>query len=157
MVKGACMAGGHAWQGDMHGRGCAWWGHAWQGGMHGGGVHGRKGVHGRGCVWQGACMAGGHAWLGCAWQGGMCGRRNGHCSGRYASYCNAFLFVTEFAEFGETFRKNSIVLIHTDHFLVLYISGFNIHKEYKILDINTFMGKLLKKGRQRLIQDFFPF
>ena len=57
----------------------------------------------------------------------------------------------------ETFRKNSIVLIHTDHFLVLYISGFNIHKEYKILHINTFMGKLLKKGRQRLIQGFFPF
>ena len=46
--RGACMAGGHAWQvgmhgrgqacmaeGGMHGRGCMWWGHAWHGGMHG--------------------------------------------------------------------------------------------------------------------------
>ena len=27
-----------------------------------------------------------------AWQGGLRGRRDGHCSGRYASYWNAFLF-----------------------------------------------------------------
>ena len=44
------------------------------GGVRGGGVHGRR-----------ACVAGG-----CAWQGGMHGR-GGHCSGRYASYRNAFL------------------------------------------------------------------
>ena len=25
-------------------------------------------------------------------QGGVCGRRDGHCSGRYTSYWNAFLF-----------------------------------------------------------------
>ena len=31
---------------------------------------------------EGACMAGG---------GGVHGRRDGHCSGRYASYWNAFL------------------------------------------------------------------
>ena len=70
---GACVAGsmcgrgggGDEWQGDMHGMGCVW-----QGGMHG-----------RGHVWWG------HAWL-----GGMCGRRDGHCSGRYASYWNAFLW-----------------------------------------------------------------
>ena len=38
---GACMAGGHPWQGVMHGRGeCVAGGH----------------------VWQGACMVGGHAW-----------------------------------------------------------------------------------------------
>ena len=68
MVKGACMAnGGYAWQ---------------------------RGV----CVAKGTCVAGGHAWQGgmhgkgCAWQGGMRGRRHGHCSGRYASYWNAFLY-----------------------------------------------------------------
>ena len=32
---------------------------------------------------KGACVAGG---------GGVRGRRDGHCSGRYASYWNAFLF-----------------------------------------------------------------
>ena len=42
-----------------------------------GGVHG-GGVHGRGCVHGG---------------GGMRDRRNGHCSGWYASYWNAFLFL----------------------------------------------------------------
>ena len=90
------------------------------GGMHGGrgrrGVHGR-GVHGRGACLAvrvcmaggvhgggGACMAGGmygeHVWqrgdMHCAggrgW-GGMHDRRNGHCSGRYASYWNAFLSI----------------------------------------------------------------
>ena len=51
------------WQGGMHGKG-----HAWQGGVHG--MHG--GV---------TCMAGGM----------RCGR-DSHCSGRYASYWNSFLF-----------------------------------------------------------------
>ena len=53
------------------------------------------GLHARGCAWQGVCvcMAGGHAWRGCAWQGDMRGRKDGHCSGRYASYWNAFLFI----------------------------------------------------------------
>ena len=32
--------------------------------------------------WWGACVAG---------EGGMCDRRDGHCSGCYASYWNAFL------------------------------------------------------------------
>ena len=55
---------------------------------------------------RGVCMAGGmHVWQGCvhgmghAWQGGvrgkgggMRGRRDGHCSGRYAYYWNTFLF-----------------------------------------------------------------
>ena len=62
-------------KGDICGGLCAW-----QGGIHGGGMHGR-GVHGRG-----TCMA-----VGCV-TGGMHGRRDGHCSGRYASYWNAFLF-----------------------------------------------------------------
>ena len=46
-----------------------------------GGVHGR-GMHGRGDV-QGRQVH--------VWQGGMRGRRDGHCSRRYASYWNAFL------------------------------------------------------------------
>ena len=41
--EGVCMA-----EGDMHGRGCAWWGS-----MCG----------------RGECMAGEHTWWGCAWQG----------------------------------------------------------------------------------------
>ena len=46
--SGACMVGGHVWQG-----------HAWQGGW--------------GCAWQGACMAeGGYVWQGeCMAEGGM--------------------------------------------------------------------------------------
>ena len=31
-------------------------------------------------------------------QWGMCDRRDGHCSGRYASYWNAFLFVKIIAQ-----------------------------------------------------------
>ena len=46
-------------------------------GRGGGNMHDGGGMHGKG-----ACMAG----------GGMRGRRDGHCSGRYASYWNAFLF-----------------------------------------------------------------
>ena len=44
---GACMAGGHVWQGVC---------------MVGGGVSGRSGMHGGGYVWQE-----GHVWWGCAW------------------------------------------------------------------------------------------
>ena len=67
-----------------------------------------RGLHGRGgacMVGGGACMVGeGHAWLGvCMAEGmlggrGLCGsggvrvRRHGYCSGRYASYWNAFLY-----------------------------------------------------------------
>ena len=64
----------------------------WQGGMHGREVCVAEGMHDRGVcvvgghVWQGACMAGGMQGRGC-----MRGRRDGHCSGRYASYRNAFL------------------------------------------------------------------
>ena len=53
------------------------------------------GMHGN----REACMAGGHAWQGgrhgrvvCMVRGGICDRRDSHCSGRYASYWNAFLF-----------------------------------------------------------------
>ena len=59
------------------------------GGMHGGGcVAGGVCVHGGG----GACMAGGMHGGGHVWGGIMHGRRDGHCSGRYASHWNAFLF-----------------------------------------------------------------
>ena len=83
-MGGGCMAGG------MHGRGR---GHTWKGHV--------RSVLGRGHAWQGegVCMAGGMREL-CmvgggrpAWQGGMRGRRDGHCSGRYASYWNAFLLL----------------------------------------------------------------
>ena len=51
------------------------------GGMHGGGDH----------AWRGGMHGGGHVW-----QRGVRSRRDGHCSGRYASYWNAFLFQQEF-------------------------------------------------------------
>ena len=47
-MAGACVTGGHAWQG---------W-HVWQGGMHG----------------RRACVAGGHEWQGACMAGGMHGR-----------------------------------------------------------------------------------
>ena len=56
------------------GRGHAWQRDAWQGGH----------------VWQGE-----HAWWGCV-AGGMHGRRDSHCSVRYASYLNVFLFLNTF-------------------------------------------------------------
>ena len=61
MAGGACMTGGA----------CVARGHVWQGGH----------------AWQGVCMHG----RGCAWCGGMCGRRDGHWSGWYTFYWNAFL------------------------------------------------------------------
>ena len=52
------------------------------GDVHGRGVCMAEGMHGRGaCIAAGACMAG----------EGMHDKRDGHCSGRYASYWNAFL------------------------------------------------------------------
>ena len=45
------------------------------------------------CVAGGVCMAGGmHGRVVCMAEG-VHGRRDGHCSGRYASYWNAFLFL----------------------------------------------------------------
>ena len=45
-----------------------------------------EGVH----AWWVACVAGEYVWQGeHLIAGDMCGRRDGHCSGRYASYCNA--------------------------------------------------------------------
>ena len=56
------------------------------GGMHGGGA-----CIAGGCG-RGACMSRGMCGRGACMAGGMPGRRGGHCSGRYASYWNAFLF-----------------------------------------------------------------
>ena len=50
-----------------------------------GDVHSREEPAWRGL--RGVCVAGS-----VYGKGGMHGRRNGHCSGRYASYWNAFLF-----------------------------------------------------------------
>ena len=79
VAAGACMAGGRVWQGGICGRGvCVVGEHVWQGDMRGR---------------RGACVAGGHAWQG-AYVAGH-GRRDGHYSGRYASYWNALLwFIT---------------------------------------------------------------
>ena len=119
--RGTCMAGcmhggGACLAGGVCGRG-----HAWQvGGIHGRGTCVAGGcVAGRGNTWQvGACMAGGMCGRGVcmvggvhgrghAWQGGMHGRGCAYhthpdpparyyeirsMSGRYASYCNAFLY-----------------------------------------------------------------
>ena len=65
-------------------------------------------------VWQGLCITGGmHGGRGHAWWwgayivvGGMRSRRDGHCSGWYASYWNAFLFVCKFLL---TYHKTSIM------------------------------------------------
>ena len=83
------MAGGHAWQGGMHGRG------------HVGGMHGKGHAWWRGCAWQGSihgrgvCMAGGiHGSGGMLGSGGPPSRyyEIRSMSGRYSSYWNAFLF-----------------------------------------------------------------
>ena len=97
--------------------GDAWWG----GGMCGkGGMHGRRAcmargacmvkgaMHGEGgaCGSRGAYISGGHAWQWRhAWQmGGHAYKRDGHWSGRYASYWNAFLFSLMFCP-GATFSR----------------------------------------------------
>ena len=84
-----CSQRGHAWQGacvarGIRGRGvcvvgaaCVVGGHVWQGGMCG----------------RGACVAGGMCGRGACMPGGVRGRTDGHCSGRYASYWNAFLWI----------------------------------------------------------------
>ena len=86
------MAGGHAWQGCVHGRGYMAVGACMTGGVCGRGpwkgVCVAGGMHGRGtCTAGGACTAGGvHG-------RGVCGRyyEIRSMSGRYASYWNAFL------------------------------------------------------------------
>ena len=98
MAEGLCMAGacmvGVCMAGRMHGGG-----HVWQGAYVAGGMHGR-GMHGGGVHGTEACVVG-HAYHGVCMEGGMHGRgdgdmhdrRDAHCSGLYASYWNAFLFI----------------------------------------------------------------
>ena len=84
-VRGGCACWGGAWRGSMVGE------HVWQeGGMHGWGACMVGGMHGEGCIEGGMCGRG------VCVAGGMCGRRDGHCSGWYASYWNAFLLVILF-------------------------------------------------------------
>ena len=80
------MVEGHAWQGG---------GHAWQGDMHDGGMHGRGVCIVGGHVWQWDMPDKEHAWWGACVVEDMHSRRDGHCSGRYASYWNAFLLTLE--------------------------------------------------------------
>ena len=73
-VHGHVWQRGSVWQGGLHGGWvCVWQGHVWWEACMAGGL----------CVAEGACVAGG----GCA-----C-RINGHWSGQYASYWNAFLLI----------------------------------------------------------------
>ena len=46
-----------------------------------------------GLAWQGVCMAGGMHGRGTCVAGGVRARRDGHCSGRYVSFWNAFLLL----------------------------------------------------------------
>ena len=82
LARGACVVGGYAWQE----------GHVWRRGMCGreGMCDGGHAWH-WGYVWQGAV----HGWGACVARGGVCGSRDSHCSGRYASYWNAFLFISK--------------------------------------------------------------
>ena len=50
----------------------------------------REGMHSRGHAWQGGMQGKGS--IGGSVEEGVHGRRDGYCSGRYASYWNAFLF-----------------------------------------------------------------
>ena len=83
----ACVVGG------VHGGGCvAGGGLAYQGACMVEGMRSRD-VHSRGLCGGGACMAGGTCMV-----GGVRARKNGNCSGGYASYWNAFLFSNIFVE-----------------------------------------------------------
>ena len=77
--RGACVQGRHACKG-----------YAWQGDVCGKGAHVAGGMHGRGMRGRGMCVARAHV------AGGHAFRKDGHWSGRYASYWNAFLFSFSF-------------------------------------------------------------
>ena len=50
-----------------------------------------------------------HRGRGHVWRGSMRARRDGHCSGRYASYWNAFLFLRFF--FGGEWSQSCMTLV----------------------------------------------
>ena len=78
------------------------------------------GVHGRRHAWQGvmhgrgACMA-----------GGVRGRKNGNCSGQYASYWNAFLL-------------HGILDLHIIHNLYIHFVGNVAATQPSELNVNLF-------------------
>ena len=49
-------------------------------------MHGKVGMHGRGCTWQRACMVGACVVGVCVAGGGVCSRRDDHCSGLYVTH-----------------------------------------------------------------------
>ena len=100
---GACMCG----RGSCVTEECAW-----------------QGVCHKGHTWQGACMVGGYAW-----QGGARDRRDGHCSGRYASYWNAFLLRNICTE---------ITIFYTCH--VKYISSASVNPMLLTIPITVQWG-----------------
>ena len=69
---------------------------------------------------RGPCVAGGHvvgrhACQGVCMAGGsMCGRRNGHCSGQYASYWNAFFFKGEMLNF---FHRKTLISLEISSYV----------------------------------------
>ena len=83
--RGACMVGGHVWQGVCMAGGMCGRGHAWQGS----------------CVAGGVCVARGGAWQGVHGRGHACHtclppdttRYGRSMCGRFASYWNAFLYL----------------------------------------------------------------
>ena len=68
-------------------------------------------MHGR---W--ACVVGGQVWWGACMVGGTHGRRDGHCSGLYASYWNAFLLYV---------HLSLILYMCPDSIIVLYLPFIN--------------------------------
>ena len=150
LSMGGMCGRGHAWQeacvaGDMDGMG-----HAWQEvGMVGG-------VWGRG----GACMAGGHAWLGACmaegvyggeggmcsrrghvWQGSVHDRRDGHCSGWYIFYWNAFFFFDIFIYSVSNFLKvitRAPKSYDCFEFQVVFSQGFKILWDKQIKDCRAY-------------------
>ena len=110
------------------------------GGMCGSGTCMAGGMHGRGYAWRGRhAWQGGHVWG--VPGGGVHGRKNGNCSGWYASYWNAFLFW--------------IILDLHSH--VLLISANQKSKvnwcrnkgEFKYVSINTCQLSSVTVGRQK--------
>ena len=89
MFSQACVKNSVHREGGMHGRGMCGRGHVWFGGhVWWGAMHGSWG----GMCGKRACMAGGYMHGGGMCGGGVHDRRDSHCSGRYASYWNAFLY-----------------------------------------------------------------
>ena len=77
---------------------------------------------GVGHTWWGSCVAG--ACVGACMAGGMHGRKNGNCSGRYASYWNAFLLFQVV--------KKPILWTHTGNSRLLKMKTQNTNSRLRI-------------------------